>query len=265
MRGRKFTTADTETRLDAMSRQAASPCPRWLILSAGHTSDSPAALPRRAARDDVLLVAFVAVEDVLDVVDRLKPAAEAELDDLVARVLLRRLLQEPVRDVAPRERVAAVLLREPLRVLDVAGARVVRGEDELEPLALVLDALVPEFVQPLDVADGPGDVLLGVEGVAHADLPRRPRHQLQQALRPGPRLRVGLEARLLIHLRGEEAPVPTDQGRVAPEQVVVGAELARRGGQKVARRALDVAAHVNEVLLIHAREEPRVLLVLDPA
>src|SRR5829696_1891942 len=85
---------------------------------------SPAGLTRGAPGDDELFVAGVAAEDVIHVVDGLQAAAEAELDDLVRGILLRGLLQEPVRNVIPAERVAAVLRREALRVLDVAGARV---------------------------------------------------------------------------------------------------------------------------------------------
>jgi len=104
----------------------------------------------------------VTAQDLFDVVDGLKAAAEAELDHLVRRVLLRGLLQEPVGDVLPEERVAAVLRREPLRVLHVARARVVRGEYELEALALVLDALVPEVRKPLQVSGRAAPVILRV-------------------------------------------------------------------------------------------------------
>src|ERR1043165_8950636 len=127
-----------------------------------------------ALGDDELFITRVAAKDVVYVVDRLKAAAEAELDDLVRRILLRGLLQEPVRNVVPAERVAAVLRGQPLRVLDVAGAAVVGGEDELQALALIFDAPVPELVEPLQVPDRAGDVIFGVERVADADLPRRP-------------------------------------------------------------------------------------------
>ena len=61
-------------------------------------------------RHHKLLVVIETFEDVVDVVHRFQATAEAELHHRIRRVLLRRLLQQPVRNVIPLLRVAAVLL-----------------------------------------------------------------------------------------------------------------------------------------------------------
>src|SRR5205823_8680532 len=146
--------------------------------------------------------------------------------------------------------------------LHVPGADVVRAENELDPLRLVGDRVLPGVVERPEIAAGAVDALPWIARV-DAELAGRPRHDLHHADRPRPRVRVRVELRLLERLRGDEAPAPARDCRELAKPGVVRRERPRLSREELALRARREAAAVEEVAFVERAEEALLLLGLD--
>src|SRR4051795_12803590 len=100
-----------------------------------------------------LFVIAPALQDLIDVCDRLGAAREAVFHDRIVVDAALRFADQPVADVEPRMRIVAVFRGEAHGVLHVAGADVVRGENEFDALAVGLDFL-PLLVDGPEIAAG---------------------------------------------------------------------------------------------------------------
>lgn len=203
------------------------------------------------------------LEDLPDVRDRLEAPGIAVFHDRIRVDSALRFLKQPVRHVLPHLRIMTILRGEPLRVLDVTAADVVGRENEPQPLLRIRHVRKPLVLQPLQVANAAGDVLLRIIRIGNSHFLRCGRHLTlsEEQLAVGKATREAGEVRVGKHVETEHVrkEVPVTHEEVTIERRPVDGMSAK--GARIEDDEIRVPLHEEE-LVVDKRVVPKEELVV---